>query len=101
MIKLPEFCLLGLKTEDLKPCDRTLIWYMLAAARILFARYWKEERIPEIYGWKAKLIYIAEMDKLTKKLRGCSRVDFKEWHKWTEYCKKDSDFQKFALNMDL
>lgn len=53
--------------EDLKPSDRTLIWYMLAAGRILYAKIWKSENIPELYEWKAKLIYMSGMDKLTKK----------------------------------
>lgn len=41
--------------------------YMLAAARILLAKYWKGEKIPELFEWKAKVIYMADMDKLTKK----------------------------------
>lgn len=37
--KLPELYLLGLRMEGIPVRDRTLIWYMLATARILLAKY--------------------------------------------------------------
>lgn len=81
---------------------QTLKYRILAAARILYAKFWKDEVIPELYEWKAKVIYMSEMDKLTKKLRGGTKVDFKkEWDKWNQYCKSDSDFQRFDLFMDI
>lgn len=100
--KLPELYLLGLRMEGIPKQDRTLVWYLLAAAHILYAKYWKHVEIPDIYEWKAKIVYMSEMDKLTKKLRGCLKKDFKgEWIKWQRYCEKDCDFQKFNLNFDI
>lgn len=102
LTKIPEIYILGLKMEEFKPEDRTIIWYMLAAARILLAKYWKSEKTPELFEWKAKLIYMADVDKLTKKLRGCSKSKYmQEWSKWTKYCNKDPDFQQFTLNMEI
>lgn len=46
--KLPALYLLGLRMEGIPTKDRTLLWYMLAAARIVYAKYWKNEEIPEL-----------------------------------------------------
>lgn len=40
---------------------------MLTAARILYAKHWKHEQIPKISERINKLVFLAEMDKLTKK----------------------------------
>lgn len=100
--KLPELYLLGLRLEEIQKKDRTLVLYLLAAARILYAKYWESTEIPDIYEWKAKIIYMCEMDKLTKRLRDCLREEYRnEWVKWLKYCGKDNDFQKFNLNFDI
>lgn len=75
---------------------------MLTVARIIFPKYWKCETIPDLLQWKAIVIYMAEMDKLTKKLRGSCKEKCKEdWAKWAKYCGPDSDFHQFILNLEI
>lgn len=47
---------------------------MLTAARILYAKHWKHEQIPKISERINKLVFLAEMDKLTKKTGGTTRL---------------------------
>lgn len=62
--------------------DRTLVWYMLVAVRILYAKYWKSKKIPQTIEWLEKLVFHAEMDELTKKLREQNEEKFlNEWEK--------------------
>lgn len=66
-----------------------MTWYMIVAARILHAKYWKEDKIPEITEWLNKLIFFVEMDKITRKLRGHLDTEFKEdWIKLKNYLDK-------------
>lgn len=53
--------------RQINESDHTLTWYMITAARILFAKYWKTSKIPKISEWLEKLVFCAEMDKITKK----------------------------------
>lgn len=50
---------------------------MLAAARITYAKYWKSNKSPKMREWLDKLIFFAEMDKITRKLRGQVDLEFK------------------------
>lgn len=61
--------LLGLNMEKIKVDDRAALWYLLITARIKFAKYWRQERIPKIEEWQQSIIQLIEMDKLTRKLR--------------------------------
>lgn len=90
--KDPEMFLLGLNMERMRASDRTLIWYMITAARLLYAQNWKLQRIPEVEEWIFKLIQMAEMDKLTKKWKDMDETLFlQEWKKFKDYLEKDWD----------
>lgn len=67
--KRPQLFLLGIDMKLIKEEDRTLTWYMLIAARIVLAKYWKLKKFPKTSEWLEKLVFLAEMDKITKKLR--------------------------------
>lgn len=71
IVKLPELYLLGLKMENIPTSDRTVLWYIILAARILYAKFWKDEATPELYEWKTKVIYISKMDKYKEAKREC------------------------------
>lgn len=76
--KRPEVFLLGLGFRQINKTDRTLLWYMLAAARIVYAKYWKQSEIPRMVEWLNKTIFLAEIDKITRKLREQLDTEFKE-----------------------
>lgn len=39
-----ELVLLGLTLENIEISDRNAVWYLLTAARLQYAKYWKKER---------------------------------------------------------
>lgn len=43
----PELFLLGIRLRKIKKEDRTAFWYMIAGARMLLAKYWKQKEIPK------------------------------------------------------
>lgn len=87
--KKPELFLLGIDIKQIPKPDRTLAWYILAAARIILAKYWKIDKVPKTIEWLEKLIFFAEMDKITKKLRGQIDIEFKvDWLKLKNYIEK-------------
>lgn len=49
--KRPEFYLLGIDKREVPTEDRTLTWYMLTAARITYAKVWKQNKIPKVIEW--------------------------------------------------
>lgn len=73
--KRPELFLLGIDLRKYE-MDKTLLWYMVVAARILYAKYWKGDKIPNTSEWIEKLIFFSEMDKITKKVREQKGVEF-------------------------
>lgn len=73
---------------------------MLVEARITCAKYWKKNKIPKSIEWLDKLIYFAEMDKITKKLRGQMDTKFKEdWSKLKNYLDTRWKSHKFSWNL--
>lgn len=59
---------------------------MIVAARVVYAKYWKQKQIPKISEWDRKLLFYAEMDKITRKLREQNEIGFKEdWKKLKVY----------------
>lgn len=52
--KTPEKFLVGLNLETMLAKDRTLIWYTVSAARMVYAKDWKQDKVPEIEGWLQK-----------------------------------------------
>lgn len=64
--KRPELFLLGIDLRQIPGADRTLMWYMLAVARMVFAKHWKLNKIPRGIEWLNKLVFFADMDKITK-----------------------------------
>lgn len=69
IVKLPEMILLGLKLESIDQENRVSLWYLLSAARIQYASFWKQKKIPKLENWITSLVNIIEMDKIIKKLR--------------------------------
>lgn len=65
----PELILLGLKFEEIKPKDRVSLWYLTTAARIEYAKCWKQKQLPTVENWLISLINIVEMDRITKRIR--------------------------------
>lgn len=57
--------MVGIDLRTVEKKDRTIIWYMIAAAKIIYAKYWKLDKIPKTIEWLNKSIFFAEMDKLT------------------------------------
>lgn len=45
------------------------LWYLTTAARIQYAKYWKQTQLPTVENWVVSIINIVEMDKITKRLR--------------------------------
>lgn len=46
--KRPELFLLGIDLRQIRRQDRTLIWYMIVAARVVYASYWKQPSPPKV-----------------------------------------------------
>lgn len=44
--------LLGLRMRDINKKDRVSLWYLITAARQLYAKYWKSEKIPKLDEWR-------------------------------------------------
>lgn len=73
---------------------------MLAGARITFAKYWKMDKIPKMIEWLEKLIFFAEIDKITKKFKGQVDIEFREdWLKLTNYTEKRWKSHNFSWTL--
>lgn len=73
---------------------------MLLVARILFAKYWKQSKIPKVSEWIEKL-FCADMDKITKKLREQNDENFqKEWSKLKNYINKKWKRENLSFNLE-
>jgi len=60
--------------------------YMITAARLLYAQFWKTQILPTIQEWLLKLMDMAENDKLTCLLKENSNCCyFKEWKPLVDY----------------
>lgn len=72
---------------------------MIASTRILYTKLWKVEQVPRISEWLNKLIFMAEMDKITRKLREQRENGFKsDWGKLKTYIEKKWKSKDFNLN---
>lgn len=61
--------LLELYLEKMDMQDRTIIWYLLTLARIQYAKYWRQEKIPTVDEWRQSIIQTMELDKISRKLK--------------------------------
>uniref|UniRef100_A0A670ICM2 Reverse transcriptase domain-containing protein n=1 Tax=Podarcis muralis TaxID=64176 RepID=A0A670ICM2_PODMU len=85
-VKKPEAFLLGIVGKDVRRRDHKLFQYAVTAARIVLAQKWKQEEVPTVEEWRAKLIEYAELDKLTGKIRYTKDQKFiKDWEKFVCY----------------
>ena len=72
--------------EELRKKYGYLMLYMITAARILYAQYWKKEHIPTIEEWMFKLLKLAQMAKLTILMKDKNISRFKElWQPLLDY----------------
>lgn len=56
--KTPELFLLGVNMEKIDNRDRTAIWYMTTAARLVYAEYWKKDIVPEIQECSIRCVFL-------------------------------------------
>ena len=95
--KKPELALMNIFTKENKEIkEKTLIGYLLTAARLMIASSWKTARMLTLEIWKNKILEIAINEKLTQKLqlqRGTKQKDNfkKDWGKYIEYMKKSTN----------
>lgn len=99
--KNPTFFLLGIDLREIDKEDRTLTWYSIVAARLTYAKYWKTEKIPKTSEWMEKLMYLAEMDKITKKLREQNDEKYKnDWIKLKKYTEKKWKSKNLSISLE-
>uniref|UniRef100_G1KVN4 Reverse transcriptase zinc-binding domain-containing protein n=1 Tax=Anolis carolinensis TaxID=28377 RepID=G1KVN4_ANOCA len=89
-----EYYLLGITDRDihLDTNDDILFIYLTTAARISFAKRWKQKETPNMEEWLQKVREIKDMDKLTfllKKNTG-SPIKFTDWSKVEDFERKRS-----------
>uniref|UniRef100_A0A803TE18 Reverse transcriptase domain-containing protein n=1 Tax=Anolis carolinensis TaxID=28377 RepID=A0A803TE18_ANOCA len=88
----PEFYLLGLTESimNLNSNEDKIFTYAATAARITFAKYWKQREIPTNQHWLEKLNEIYDMDKLTylMKINRGNIIKSTNWEKYEEYKEK-------------
>lgn len=73
---------------------------MLTAARIIYAKYWKQNKVPKLTEWLDKLVFFTEMDKISKKLKEQVDTEYKrEWCKLKNYLEKRWKSQNFTQNL--
>lgn len=81
--KLPELFLLGLKLELFPKEDTLIIWYAMAAARIVYAQLWRGKDVPSLEQWIFKLFHLMNMDRLIKYLNDQNPDNYRlEWQKF-------------------
>uniref|UniRef100_A0A670JS00 Reverse transcriptase domain-containing protein n=1 Tax=Podarcis muralis TaxID=64176 RepID=A0A670JS00_PODMU len=92
--KNPEIFLLGMLGNEIKKKDCKFVYYAVTAARVTLAQKWKQQEIPTVEEWRAKLLDYAELDKLTGKIRYIRNQKFnKEWEKFVDYLEQLSEGQ--------
>jgi len=86
----PEIYLLG-KIEDIMIKRQNILFlYLSTAARVNYAQYWKEEKIPTKEEWIMKLMELMQIDRLTNLIKGKETGKHKEiWDPFTDYIKKE------------
>uniref|UniRef100_A0A803TFB5 Reverse transcriptase domain-containing protein n=1 Tax=Anolis carolinensis TaxID=28377 RepID=A0A803TFB5_ANOCA len=100
----PECYLLGItdKDTDFNRNEDILLTYMNTAARILFAKYWKTQNIPNIEEWLNKLDEIYDMDSLTFMVRQhkgkpMKRTDWSHYEEYKQQRKKNKLIEQQTL----
>uniref|UniRef100_A0A803TK04 Reverse transcriptase domain-containing protein n=1 Tax=Anolis carolinensis TaxID=28377 RepID=A0A803TK04_ANOCA len=63
--KLPEIFLLNISRIQAGSNDEKILTFLSTAARIVFARYWRQSKGPTIEEWLIKVAEIKNMDRLT------------------------------------
>lgn len=80
--------MLGLKFEEIEPENRVPLWYLTMAARVQYAKYWKQKQLPTVENRVVSLLNIIEMDKIVKRLRAQTQQEFEN-----NWCKVKSYFE--------
>ena len=75
--KKPDFFLLGILEDDQEEKYGNLLLYMITAARMVYAQYWKKENTRTKEEWMMKLMELAQMAKLTILLKDKNISKFK------------------------
>lgn len=98
----PKIYLLGLRLDEIDKSDRVLVWYMVVAACQLYTRCWETGNIPQIEEWKQPLLKYAKLDKLMKKLKGKTNMDYMEkWQKLNLYFKSNKKFMSYRGKIEI
>uniref|UniRef100_G1KXY5 Reverse transcriptase zinc-binding domain-containing protein n=1 Tax=Anolis carolinensis TaxID=28377 RepID=G1KXY5_ANOCA len=74
----PKHFLLGMINIEKDKDKEILFNYLIIAARIVYARYWKKKEIPELSQWLVKILEIMNMDKLTYLLKNNNGIPKKQ-----------------------
>uniref|UniRef100_A0A803TF39 Reverse transcriptase domain-containing protein n=1 Tax=Anolis carolinensis TaxID=28377 RepID=A0A803TF39_ANOCA len=87
----PEIFLLGITDQKFGKNKDKLFFLMTTAARICFAKRWKEKRIPEEEEWIIRIMEIINMDRLTYLLSKNKGEAIREtdWSQITNYLNKE------------
>lgn len=82
----PETMLLNVIPDQVNELRKEIFLYVITAARMVFARYWKSDFIPNIFEWKTKLAEFAVMAELTNLVKMKSIDDFTmKWQPFYDY----------------
>uniref|UniRef100_A0A803TFM9 Reverse transcriptase zinc-binding domain-containing protein n=1 Tax=Anolis carolinensis TaxID=28377 RepID=A0A803TFM9_ANOCA len=87
--KLPEIYLLNIFKLPPGSNEEKILTFLSTAARIVYARYWKQDKIPTTEEWLVKILEIKNMDKLTfliAKQQGRPRKET-DWRQLEKYLK--------------
>ena len=76
----PKLFLFNIVPESIEKEKRYLIIHVTTAARILFAKYWKNEATPTIQEFIAKVLEMADINILTEVLKDKEIVEVRK--KW-------------------
>ena len=75
-----------------------LLLYMITAARMVYAQYWKKENIPTKEERMMKLMELAQMAKRTILLKDKNILKFKEmWQPILEYLYTSENYEAMTL----
>lgn len=86
----PDVFLLNVIDFELEKKCGKILFYMLSAARIIYAQNWKSKIIPSKEEWTYKLLDMMEMDKLSRGLKNEKHNIFKEdWIDVINFLKKE------------
>uniref|UniRef100_A0A803SPA4 Reverse transcriptase domain-containing protein n=1 Tax=Anolis carolinensis TaxID=28377 RepID=A0A803SPA4_ANOCA len=90
-IQLPETYLLGISKLQAGSNDEKLMIFLTTAARIVYARHWRQKEVPTKTEWLVKVLEIKNMDRLTfllAKQKGTPRTETM-WQQVDRYINKN------------